>query len=102
VRVVLEGPITPSIVSRAQRTIENQIRDHKVNFVCLRIDSPGGSLADSMNLANFLANQDPARVRIVAYVPTMARADAALVANAMTAMRAHKQVMQEHQKSGQQ
>jgi membrane-bound serine protease (ClpP class) len=82
VRVALEGPITPSLVSRTQRTIENQIRDHGVNFICLSIDSPGGSLSDSMNLANFLADQDPAKVRIVAYVPTTARADAALVAMA--------------------
>jgi membrane-bound ClpP family serine protease len=82
VRVTLEGPITTSLVSRTQRTIENQIRDHKVNFVCLWIDSPGGSLADSINLANYLAKQDPAQVRIVAYAPLKARADAALVAMA--------------------
>jgi membrane-bound ClpP family serine protease len=82
VRVVLQGPITASLASRTQRTIETQIRDYKVNFVCLWLDSPGGSLSDSMNLANFLADQDPARVRVVAYVPKMARADAALVAMA--------------------
>ncbi|MEX0978832.1 MAG: NfeD family protein, partial [Pirellulales bacterium] len=82
VRVSIEGPITASLVSRAQRTIENQIRDQQVNFVCLVIDSPGGSLADSMSLANFLADQDPAKVRIVAYVPSKARADAALIAMA--------------------
>jgi membrane-bound ClpP family serine protease len=82
VRVLLEGPITPALVSRTQRTIENQIRDHQMNFVCLWIDSPGGSLSDSMNLANFLANQDPSKVRIVAYVPKTARADTGLVAMA--------------------
>jgi membrane-bound ClpP family serine protease len=82
VRVALEGPITTSLVSRIQRTVEKQIRDHKVNFICLWIDSPGGSLTDSMNLANYLADQDPGQVRIVAYVPTKARADAALVAMA--------------------
>jgi membrane-bound ClpP family serine protease len=82
VRVLVEGPITTAVASRAQRTIETQIRDFQMNFICLWIDSPGGSLSDSMNLANFLAAQDPARVRIVAYVPKMARADAALVATA--------------------
>jgi membrane-bound ClpP family serine protease len=35
-----------------------------------------------MNLANFLADLDPAKVRVVAYVPAKARADAALVAMA--------------------
>jgi membrane-bound ClpP family serine protease len=82
VRISLEGPITTSLVSRTQRTIDNQIRAHKVNFICLSIDSPGGSLSDSMNLANYLADQDPAQVRIVAYVPAKARADASLVAMA--------------------
>lgn len=82
VRVSLDGPITTRTVSQAQKTIESQIRDHKRNFICLSIDSPGGSLSDSMNLANYLADRDPAEVRIVAYVPEKARADAALVAMA--------------------
>lgn len=80
VRVALEGPIGPAAVSRVQRTIEKQVRDHGVNFICLTIDSLGGSLADSVSLANFLAEQDPAKVRIVAYVPAKARSDAALAA----------------------
>lgn len=82
VLVELDGPITRSTAARLQKTIERQIRDRKVNFICLRLDSAGGSLADAMTLANFLADQDPARVRIVAYVPKMARSDAALVAMA--------------------
>jgi membrane-bound ClpP family serine protease len=82
VRVSLEGPITPTNASRVLRTIQTQVRDRGVNFVCLVIDSPGGSLADSMSLANFLADQDPSKVRIVAYVPVSAQADAALVAMA--------------------
>ncbi len=80
VRMALEGPLTPSSVTRAQHTIEKQLRDHRTNFIVLVIDSPGGTLADSMNLANFLADQDGAQVRIVAYVPAAARSDSALVA----------------------
>ncbi len=80
--VALEGPITNSVVSRVQRTIEDQTRDHGVNFIVLKIESPGGPLADSLNLASFLAEQDPARVRIVAYVPVQALASAGLVAMA--------------------
>ena len=60
--------------------IEDQIREQHTNFVCLWIDSPGGSLIDSMNLANFLADLDRSQVRTVAYVPSEARGDAALVA----------------------
>ncbi len=65
-----------------ERTIEDQIRDYQVNFICLAIDSPGGVASDSMNLANFLADLDPAQVRVVAYVPAQALSDAALVAMA--------------------
>jgi len=80
VEVVLEGPITSATVSRVQRTIEKQIRDGRINFVILRIESPGGSLADSLSLAHFLAEQDSAQVRIVAYVPQQALSDSGLVA----------------------
>jgi membrane-bound serine protease (ClpP class) len=79
VRVSVKGPITPQVVSRTQRMIEDQLR-RNANFICLWIDSQGGSLADAMNLANFLARLDPAVVRTVAYVPAEARSDAALVA----------------------
>src|SRR5262249_47292340 len=45
-------------------------------------DSPGGSLVESMNLVNFLADLDRAKVRTVAYVPAEARGDSALIAMA--------------------
>jgi membrane-bound serine protease (ClpP class) len=49
--------------------------------VFVEIDSPGGSPADSAQLANFLAfDLDPGKVRTVAYVPQQARGDAALIA----------------------
>ena len=80
VRITLDGPITSVSVNRVRRTIEKQVRDHHVNFICLWINCPGGSLVESMNLVSFLAEQDPGQVRIVAYVPTKAGADAALIA----------------------
>ncbi|MGD9720883.1 MAG: NfeD family protein [Pirellulales bacterium] len=82
VRIPIRGPITPQLASRVQRMIDDQVRGQEANFVCLWIDSPGGSLKDSMDLANYLAELDPAKVRTVAYVPAEARADAALVAMA--------------------
>ena len=48
VRVDLKGPIRADSVDQAQRMIEGQIRDRDVNFVCLWIDSPGGSMTDAM------------------------------------------------------
>jgi membrane-bound ClpP family serine protease len=82
VRIGLKGPITAGLASRVQRMIDDQIRGQDANFICLWIDSPGGSLVDSMNLANYLAELDRAKVRTVAYVPAEARGDAALVAMA--------------------
>ena len=80
VRVDLKGPLGADSVAKAQKMIEEQIRQNNVNFICLWIDSPGGSVVDAMQLANFLAGLDPSKVRTVAYVPNEARSDAALVA----------------------
>lgn len=79
VQVGLVGPITADAVARAKRSIDEAVGGG-ANFVCLRIDSPGGDPEQSLVLATFLAGLDPARVRTVAYVPREARADAALVA----------------------
>ena len=51
-----------------------------MNFICVWIDSPGGSPADSLNLANYLAGLDSNKRRTVAYIPNEARGDAAFVA----------------------
>ena len=78
----IQGPITPLLAQQTVRLIENLLRDDAVNFLCLWIESPGGSLADSVTLANALADLDPGRVRTVAYVATEAAGDAALIAMA--------------------
>lgn len=80
VRIGLKGTINGQLVSRVQRMIDDQIRNSDANFICLWIDSPGGSLSDSMRLANYLADLDRTKVRTVAYVPAEARGDAALIA----------------------
>jgi len=80
IRVDLKGPITSEAVNHAQRLIEDEIRINEVNFVCLWINSPGGSPSDSLRMAQFLAHLDPSVVRTAAYVPGEARSDAALIA----------------------
>jgi membrane-bound ClpP family serine protease len=82
VRIDLKGPITASKVSEIERMIEDARKKDRVNFVCLWIESAGGSLTDSIRLANDLVALDPREVYTVAYVPTRALADAALVAMA--------------------
>jgi membrane-bound serine protease (ClpP class) len=80
VQIAVKGPINAAMIARVQRTIDDQIHGQNANFICLWIDSPGGSLVDSMNLAGYLADADRSKVRTVAYVPVEARADAALIA----------------------
>jgi len=97
VRVDLVGPITAAKVSEVERQIRKATEENAsllaaatgqsvpeeslADFVCLWIDSSGGSLADSLNLAGYLANDiDPMKVRTVAYVPNRALADSALIA----------------------
>lgn len=79
-RFELHGVVTADKVAALQRLIDAQIRDRDVNFILLWIDSPGGSLTESMNLANYLARLDSKQRRTVAYIPTEARSDAAFVA----------------------
>ena len=82
VRVMLKGVITPQLVASAKKAISDQVDLENANFVCLWMDSAGGSLTESANLASFLAGLDRARVRTVAYIPNNVRGDASLVAMA--------------------
>ncbi len=80
IRVDVKGPVGATTTRQVQRLIDDAVRERDVNFVCLWIDSPGGSLVDSMTLANYLAGLDSGKIRTVAYVPQQALADAALIA----------------------
>ena len=94
VRVDLKGPIRADSVDQVQRMIEKQIHDFDANFICLWIESPGGSMSDAMRLADYLAFRlDPSKVRTVAYVPIEARADAAVVALACDQLVMHSRAV---------
>lgn len=83
IQVRLTGVLKPDDLAQAQKLIRDQVAQRSINFVCLWIDSPGGSPEGALLLADYLANQlDPAEVRTVAYIPREARADAALIAMA--------------------
>lgn len=82
IRLELRGPLSGKLVARTQRMIENEIRSRDANFVCLSIDSQGGSAESAIGLASFLASLDAERVRTVAYITSEAKGDAALVATA--------------------
>jgi len=80
VRVDLEGPVTFEKVDEIKRLIGNAVQRDSANFICLWIDSAGGSPEDSATLANFLADLPANEVRTVAYIDEAARGDAAMVA----------------------
>src|SRR5690606_9810044 len=80
VQAPLKGVISSSTIKLTLQKIAKQIDEQDANFILLWIDSAGGSYADSMDLANYLARLDSSRIRTVAYIPTEARGDAALVA----------------------
>jgi len=80
VRVDLTGPVSSSKTERIQRLVEDSVQRDSANFVCLWIDSAGGSPGDSADLANFFAGLPAGKVRTVAYIPDKARGDAAMVA----------------------
>lgn len=79
-RIDVRGVINSEAINRIEQLIANEIRQRQTNFVCLWIESPGGSPADSLRLAGRLASPELSRVRTVAYVPKEARSDAALIA----------------------
>ena len=81
IRIELKGNVTSDKVGQIQRTIDERMQGG-VNFVCLWIDSPGGSPADSAQLADALTRLDRNTVRTVAYIPDKALADAAVIAMA--------------------
>jgi membrane-bound serine protease (ClpP class) len=81
VQVALSGAVTADAVARVRGRLERAVAGG-ANFICLRIDSPGGSPEQSLVLATWLAGLDPADVRSVAYVPREARGDAAVIAAA--------------------
>ncbi|HEX4000065.1 MAG TPA: NfeD family protein [Pirellulales bacterium] len=79
VRIPLRGVITQALITETESKIRDQIDNH-ANFICLWIDSAGGSLEQSQRLAGYLADLPSDKVRTVAYIPEKARGDAALMA----------------------
>lgn len=79
VQVALKGPVSDQTAAQIQGLIQEEI-DRGKDLIVLRIDSPGGSPLDSIALANYLTGPDLEGRRTVAFVPSQALADAALIA----------------------
>ncbi|MGL4594087.1 MAG: NfeD family protein [Thermoguttaceae bacterium] len=93
IRINVNGIMTHDLVSSVIRGIETAINSDsetiiysgqekaRIGFICFWIDSPGGNLEASLNLASYIAKNVNAKgVRTVAYIPHQARGDASLVA----------------------
>lgn len=93
VRVDLSGPMNAVIVNQVMSSIEDRMQRDPVNFICVAIDSPGGSMAESLRLASFLAELDSTKTRTVAYVRREALADASIVALACDQLVMHPEAV---------
>lgn len=80
IRIDVKGPISAPVAQQLQRLVTERAGSGEVNFICVWIDSPGGSPVDSNQLAQVLAGLDAGEQRTVAYIPREARADAAFIA----------------------
>jgi len=80
IRIDVSGPINAKSVNWTLRSLRQSQQDSQANLLCLQINSAGGSAEDSLRLAGFLAALDATQIRTVAFVPALARGDAALIA----------------------
>ncbi len=78
--IEVRGPISANLVNWIIRSTQTGLVSDSFNFLCVTIDSPGGSVEESLRLGNYLAALDPAAIQTVGFVPREARADAALIA----------------------
>ncbi|HEX6986128.1 MAG TPA: hypothetical protein VF170_12175, partial [Planctomycetaceae bacterium] len=77
--IKIDGVIEPVLEQFVIRQIDREVA-RGVDLILFEIDSPGGLLLSSQELASHIADLDPKRVRTVAYVPEQALSGAALIA----------------------
>lgn len=77
--IKLEGVIDPILHEFASREIRRAVAD-RTNLIIFEIESPGGYLLDSEQLADEISLLDPKKHRTVAYIPDHALSGAAIIA----------------------
>ncbi|MEX2315793.1 MAG: NfeD family protein [Pirellulales bacterium] len=80
VMISIDRPITQRTVRQIETLIGAELKERGVNWIGVRIDSPGGELEHCLALANTLAALGSSEVQTVAYVPTEASGGAAVIA----------------------
>lgn len=79
-RIDLRGALNDGERVRAAHNLLKEAVTDEKNFICFWLDTPGGDPAQSLALAGEISNLDPTKFRTVAFIPTEARTDAALIA----------------------
>jgi membrane-bound serine protease (ClpP class) len=77
--IKVDGKIEPVLEAFIERQIERSVSSG-VNTIIFHIESSGGPLAQSQNLASAIADLDPKTVRTIAYIPKEALGSAVVVA----------------------
>lgn len=77
--IKVDGPIEPVLEAFIERQIDRAVGSG-VNTIIFHINSAGGPLAQSQNLAIAIADLDPKKVRTVAFIPKEAIGSAAVIA----------------------
>ncbi len=75
----VDGMIEPILHEFVDRELRRAVADH-CDLIILQIESPGGYLLDSEQLADKISQLDAKKVRTVAYVPDHAFSGAAIIA----------------------
>ncbi len=89
--VVLQvhGILSARVVNQFIRGLEEAMKQNETNIAFIEIDSPGGSLAESMRLAQYIASLDPQKIQTIGYVAKQARGDASLIAMSCDSLYVH-------------
>jgi len=77
--IKVDGKIESVLEAFIERQIDRAVASG-VNLIIFNIDSAGGPLSQSQNLASAIADLDPKKVRTVAYIPKEAIGSAAVIA----------------------
>ncbi len=72
--------LTQQSVAWAIRALEKDLRNDDINLILLSFESTGGELNTCLQLAKYLSDFDPERVRTVAFLPRTAAGPAAIAA----------------------
>jgi membrane-bound serine protease (ClpP class) len=94
VRIRIDETIEPVLQGFVDREIR-RAKSSGINMIIFEIDSPGGMLEPSLEIAHSIADLDSKTIRTIAYVPRMALSGAAIIA-----LGCDEIVLQHHAKIG--